>query len=89
MTPRVYNYRYDNVPAGAVNIDRNTLYGNQFRIGPDGTREEVVAKHRNLLKNMTERELKRFLAPLRGKNLVCWCKPKACHGDTYLELANK
>lgn len=26
---------------------------------------------------------------LRGKNLACWCKPRApCHADVLLELAN-
>lgn len=30
------------------------------------------------------------LAPLRGKNLACWCAPgEPCHGDTLLELANR
>ncbi|MBN9453293.1 MAG: DUF4326 domain-containing protein [Bosea sp.] len=30
------------------------------------------------------------LAPLRGKNLACWCKPGApCHADVLLELANR
>lgn len=30
-----------------------------------------------------------FLAPLRGKNLACWCKIGApCHRDVLLELAN-
>ena len=29
------------------------------------------------------------LAPLRGKNLACWCKPgSACHADVLLRLAN-
>lgn len=29
------------------------------------------------------------LAPLRGKNLACWCKPgAACHADVLLLLAN-
>lgn len=29
------------------------------------------------------------LAPLRGKNLACWCKPGgACHADVLLLLAN-
>ena len=23
---------------------------------------------------------------LRGKTLVCFCKPKPCHGDVYLEM---
>ena len=30
------------------------------------------------------------LSALRGKNLACWCHPKAkCHADVLLELANK
>ena len=30
-----------------------------------------------------------FLAPLRGKNLACWCKPgEPCHADILLRLAN-
>ena len=24
---------------------------------------------------------------LKGKTLACWCKPKPCHGDILLELA--
>jgi hypothetical protein len=30
-----------------------------------------------------------WLAPLRGKNLACWCKPGTpCHADVLLRLAN-
>ncbi len=25
---------------------------------------------------------------LRGKNLACWCAPRACHGDVLLRVAN-
>lgn len=25
---------------------------------------------------------------LRGRDLVCFCKPKRCHGDTWLRIAN-
>jgi hypothetical protein len=25
---------------------------------------------------------------LRGRNLLCFCAPKACHGDLLLRLAN-
>ena len=28
------------------------------------------------------------LPELRGKHLLCWCAPEACHGDLLLELAN-
>lgn len=31
-----------------------------------------------------------WLAPLRGKNLACWCKAGApCHADVLLRLANE
>ncbi len=30
------------------------------------------------------------LAPLRGKDLACWCRPgDPCHADVLLELANR
>ncbi len=27
-------------------------------------------------------------AELKGKDLVCWCAPKACHAETIMEIAN-
>ena len=32
--------------------------------------------------------LLRALDELRGRNLVCFCGPRACHGDLLLRLAN-
>lgn len=30
-----------------------------------------------------------YIAPLRGKDLACWCGPNdVCHADVLLELAN-
>ena len=29
------------------------------------------------------------LRELRGKDLVCWCAPRACHADILLVVANK
>jgi hypothetical protein len=29
------------------------------------------------------------LPELRGKDLVCWCAPLACHGDLILRLAGE
>lgn len=38
----------------------------------------------------TDDDIERFLEPLRGKNLACWCKEDAtCHADILLELANR
>jgi hypothetical protein len=29
------------------------------------------------------------VSELKGKILGCWCKPKPCHGDILVELADK
>lgn len=35
-------------------------------------------------------DVEAFVAPLRGKDLCCWCKPgNPCHADVLLELANE
>ena len=69
-----------------VRIDRNSKWGNPFRIGPDGTREEVVEKYRDWIQ--TQPELMAALPELKGKRLGCWCKPLACHGDVLVELVD-
>jgi uncharacterized protein DUF4326 len=80
---RVLNKHRDGVPPGAVYVGRGSPYGNRYRIGIDGTREECIALfERDVLPTLD-------LAPLRGKDLVCYCAPKACHGDILLREANK
>lgn len=51
------------------------------------TREEAVEKYREWF--LKQEDAQEALDYLRGKTLGCWCKPKACHGDILLELANK
>lgn len=70
-----------------VYIGRPSKWGNPFVIGRDGTRDEVIAKHRAWLK--TQPHLIAALPELKGKTLGCYCAPLACHGDTLHELANK
>ena len=41
---RVLNKRKSGIPAGAI-IGRGSKWGNPFRIGPDGDRATVIAKH--------------------------------------------
>lgn len=83
---KVLNKKRDGMPAGAVYIGRPGKWGNPFVIGRDGTRAEVVAKYRNWL--LRNDRLMADLHELRGKDLVCWCAPCACHGDVLLGLAN-
>ena len=55
----------------------------------------AVALHRRsmlgtrvVLDGLIDHEL--YLAPLRGKNLACWCPlDQPCHADVLLELANE
>lgn len=76
------------VPEGAVYIGRPTKWGNTFEIGKDGTREEVVAKYEAWLRN-NPKLLEEAKSELRGKDLICWCAPRPCHGDVLLRLINE
>lgn len=68
-------------------IGRPSKWGNPFIIDRDGNREEVIQQYRGWLsKRIAAGELDP--EELRGKDLVCWCAPLACHGDVLLELAN-
>jgi hypothetical protein len=92
--PQVLNYRRDGLPAGAVYIGRampsNGLpaskWGNPFKLHREAERAEVIARYRAWL--CDQPALIAVLPELRGHDLVCWCAPKACHGDVLLELAN-
>ena len=77
------------MPANTVKVARPTKWGNPFKIGVDGSREEVLRKYRTwLMQKLAEQPS--FLAPLRGKSLACFCKiTEPCHADILLELANR
>jgi hypothetical protein len=57
-----------------------------FRPGPDGSREEVVARYREYL--LACPDLLALLPDLRGRRLGCWCAPKPCHAVVIAELAD-
>jgi len=89
--PQVLNFYKvgKTVPPGAVYVGRGrgSTHGNPFVIGEHGTREEVIARHREWLLSQPEL-VERVKRELRGRDLVCFCAPKACHADTLLEVAN-
>lgn len=87
MRPQVWNRRRAGVPDDAVPIERWTEWGNPFRVGDHGTRAQVIEKYREWVLSQPEM-LERVKAQLHGKHLVCCCKPKPCHGDVLLALAN-
>lgn len=59
-------------------------WGNPFKPGRDCSREDITSKYRAYLLNRPD--LLAALDELRGKTLVCWCKPLICHGDVLLEM---
>ena len=85
--PKVLNKKRDGVPEGAVYIGRPSYWGNPFTIGVDGNRAQVIEKFRAQL--LASPSLLARVPELRGKDLVCWCAPQACHGDVLLEIANR
>ena len=54
--------------------------------GPDGSREEVLAKYREYL--LGRPDLLAMLPALRGRRLGCWCAPLPCHAMVIAELAD-
>lgn len=62
-----------------IYIGRPSKWENPFRIGKDGTREEVISKYEAYI--MNKPDLIQALPELIGKTLGCHCKPNACHGD--------
>jgi hypothetical protein len=83
---QVLNKHKHGIPAGAVYIGRGSKWGNPFVIGPDGTREDVVAKYRDYLLHHPTLALQ--VNELQGRDLVCFCSPQACHGDVLIEFVN-
>lgn len=76
--PKLHNKRKGTAPPGSVYIGRGTPWGNPFRVGKDGTREEVIAKFEAQVLPGLDVE------PLRGKPLVCFCVPLRCHGHVIM-----
>ncbi|MEH6952860.1 DUF4326 domain-containing protein (plasmid) [Nitrobacter sp. NHB1] len=61
--------------------------GNPFVIGRDGSRADVIAKYRAWI--VAKPALMNALDELRGRDLICWCAPLACHGDVLVDPANR
>lgn len=85
MSTKVIRRTGGAIPNG-VFIGRPSKWGNPFHIGRDGTRAEVIEKYRAWIQ--TQPALLADLHELRGRTLICFCKPLPCHGDVLAELAD-
>jgi hypothetical protein len=72
-----------------VYIGRGSKWGNPYHIGRSGTRDEVCDKYVAYMTRLMKAEPQKYdVSELRGKRLVCYCKPLRCHGDWLAALAN-
>lgn len=67
-------------------VDRTSRWGNPFKIGRDGSRDDVLVEHEKLLRENPE--MVNEIWHLRNKPLGCWCEPLPCHGWLLAFLAN-
>lgn len=94
MSCNVVN-KYKHTPTeNDVYIGRGSKWGNLFTHIASGTkakyvvssREEAIDTYRFWITQGEGVCLLKDLHELEGKNLVCFCKPKSCHGDVLKEL---
>ncbi len=86
--PKVLNkHTHKDQNIRAVYIGRGSKWGNPFVIGKDGNREEVIAKYLVWIMGQPDKVAQAKLE-LAGKDLVCFCAPRPCHGDILIKLVN-
>lgn len=82
------------IPENAVYIGRysaehklqKSIFANPFHLGPEEERGATIQKYKVWLWDelLSQRIAKKQLLDLDGKDLVCYCKPKSCHGDVVV-----
>ena len=82
-------FEYTHIVNNTVLIDRRTKWGNPFKLGVDGSRDEVIDRYRaDLWRRIRAGEISlEELAELNGCWLACWCEPLPCHGDVLAKAA--
>lgn len=79
-----------------LGLEESPLH-NPFRIGGDGDRDRVVARYADYLRDRlggevggldirAEIDRLREMARSGGVDLVCYCAPRACHGDVIRDI---
>ena len=71
-------------------VDRTTVFGNPYIIGPDGDRIEVIETYKlNFYESISLNPMfKDKILTLMGKKLYCWCDPEPCHAHTIADYLN-
>lgn len=82
--------RFTNYVGRACAEFEPTCFGNQFHIGPDGNREEVIAKFAEWWYAPMQKTMRQYALDSFDDEAVlgCWCKPLACHADIIAGYVN-
>jgi hypothetical protein len=79
------------MPGGAVYVGRPSKWGNPYTLAwSGGDPAAPVQAFRCYAEDMIDADPDRWLMPLVGRDLACWCPlDQPCHADVLLELANR
>lgn len=71
-------------------IGRGSIWGNPYPIGDDYTRDEAVVMFRRMMaRKLAAKDPATVDMVMKLKDaqrLICYCKPKDCHGDIFKEI---
>jgi len=85
--PKVLNiYKMDLAQIDGIYCGRPSIYGNLYGTKEFG-RGNAVVLHQDYLQKHPK-YVEDIKPDLEGQNLVCFCKPKACHCDNLLTVCN-
>jgi hypothetical protein len=79
LETKIVNVKYQNCE---VYCGRPSKWGNPYKIGKDGNRNEVIEKFATYF---IQSGLVNEIEELRGKTLGCHCRPQRCHLDIIVE----
>lgn len=79
--PKGWMINSDYVYIGRVGRGFTGTWGNPFQLYHESQRLKVLDKYIRWLGEQPAEYLERMDKELRGKILVCFCKPRICHGD--------
>ena len=84
----VYIGRKGIVFINGIRFPKNdSIWCNPYKIDNNTIR---IQKYKTYIKDKIKKEnLTDELLKLKNKNLGCWCKPEACHGDVLIEIINE
>lgn len=88
MEIKVLNKNKDTIPENSTYIGRPSKWGNPFVMRSENDRDSVCDQYQKWLYSQPELMIA-AVKELRDKNLVCYCAPRRCHGDTLMVVSKK